>query len=89
MNRLEYLLTKLAEEAAEVSKDALKASQFGLNSDYMGSTNREKLHAELNDLLAVTKMLNTEYDFGYITDYDNMVPKINKVDKYWSYIKDS
>ena len=52
MNRLQYLLTKLAEEANEVGQIALKTQQFGVDEGMPGQpfTNAERTHQELNDL---------------------------------------
>lgn len=63
MNTQEYLLTHLAEEASEIVKDACKGLRFGLddidpNGD--GTTNRERLINELNDMMAIVKRLELE-----------------------------
>lgn len=61
MNREQYLLGKIAEEAAEVAQIALKAQQFGFDSfhpDDPDTTNLDLLRGELNDLLAVVGMLD-------------------------------
>lgn len=61
MNREQFLLTKLAEECNEVAQMALKCQQFGLEESKNGEfvTNRELLHAELNDIYASVEMLNS------------------------------
>lgn len=95
MNRLQYLLTKLAEEATEVAQIALKSQQFGLDerkeNDATQPTNKERIHAEINDLLGVIDMLNSEYGFNYNPNtIDNLYAranKITKVDKYYEYAK--
>jgi DNA-directed RNA polymerase subunit RPC12/RpoP len=61
MNTTEHLLTCLAEECAEVAKDAAKSLRFGLEERNVlnptGPTNRERLLDELNDLLAVVELM--------------------------------
>ena len=60
MNAIEYLLTKVAEEAAEVAMAAHKATLFGLENvnplNPEAGNNRQRLADELNDLIAVAKM---------------------------------
>jgi len=62
MTRLQLLLGKVAEEAAEVSQRALKAQQFGLDEVQTGQdqTNEQRLHGELIDLRAVIEMVEDE-----------------------------
>ncbi len=61
MNRLQYLLTKLAEEAAEIAQISLKTQQFGLDERYNdGLSNKERCHQELDDLNGVIQLLNDE-----------------------------
>lgn len=61
MNLTEYLLTCLGEEGAEIAQDCSKANRFGLDDVNIllpeGPTNRARLIAELNDLMAVTTIL--------------------------------
>lgn len=66
MNRLQFLLTKLAEESNEVSQMALKTQQFGLEEKYLEFSNRERLYQEITDFLTIIKMLNDFCDFGYV-----------------------
>lgn len=87
MNRLQFLLGKLAEEAAEVSQMALKTQQFGLHEIYhiQELTNAQRTHLELDDMMAIVHMLNTEFNFGYEVDRINISKKIAKVNKYAHY----
>jgi NTP pyrophosphatase (non-canonical NTP hydrolase) len=93
MTRAQYLLTKLAEECVEVAQIALKAQQFGLTERRdtktgevgVWPTNAERVHLELDDMLAIVNMLNTEFDFGYAPSYHHIADKIDKVNKYWTY----
>ena len=54
---VEELLYKLAEEAMEVGKEAMKAAQFGLDDYHEEVSNLERLANELNDLIAVVRLL--------------------------------
>ena len=87
MNRLQYLLTKLAEEATEIGQIALKTQQFSLDEicPNLPYSNKERCHQEVNDLLAIVEMLNREFNFGYIPDDGEIAAKINKVNKYYNY----
>lgn len=62
MNRLEHLLTILAEEAAEVAQRADKALRFGMTEIQPGQelTNLQRLHGELNDLAAAVEMVASD-----------------------------
>lgn len=86
MNRTTYLLSKIAEEAAEVAQMAAKTQQFGLQERYTitHDTNVERLKQELTDLLTVVGMLQTEtrFDFGVHVAQMNAV-KVDKVDHYY------
>lgn len=59
MNRLEFSLAKLAEEAAEVAHAALKANMFGMQNfnPMTGITNQEKLKTEIIDFYAAINLL--------------------------------
>lgn len=85
MNRKQYLLTKLAEEASEVAQIALKTQQFGFDEVKHSQTltNRERVFQELDDLFGILEMLNEEYDFGYFPDVKNVEAKKIKVNKYF------
>lgn len=87
MNRLQFLLMKLAEEASEVSQIALKNVQFGTDERYGSLTNAERCHNELNDLLTIVSMLNKECDFGFQENKDHQITKRSKVDYYYGYSK--
>jgi len=87
MNRLQYLLTKLAEEATEVGQIALKTQQFGVDEKMPGQpfTNAQRTHQELNDLFAIVDMLNDEFNFGFHIDGVHIHNKKKKVNKYAAY----
>lgn len=57
MNLTQYLLIKLAEEANEVSKEAMKGAQLGLTSLHKSQFNACHIRDELLDLVAVATML--------------------------------
>lgn len=62
LNKIDYLLVKLAEEAGEMAQDALKAVELGLTTVEPGKTlsNAQRLSGELIDVLAVLEMLADE-----------------------------
>ena len=90
VNRFQFLLTKLAEEATEVAQIALKTQQFGLDSEspYTGETNRLLLQKEFNDIWAVVSKLNKEFGVGCLIDTDLQINKDVKLEKYYQYSKD-
>lgn len=87
MDRLQYLLTKLAEEGAEVAQIALKTQQFGLDERCasMQESNKERCWKELDDLNGIIQMLNDEFDFGYTPSQIAINNKVAKVNKYAAY----
>lgn len=89
MSNEQYLLTKLSEECNEVGQMASKCQQFGLDEVYDGDgnilTNRQRLHAEMNDLLGVIDMLNAEEDFDFVPDPIAHLHKRAKIAKYRQY----
>lgn len=85
MNREQYILSKVAEEAVEVSKEALKAQQFGMQSshpDEPSITNRDRIVAELNDLLACVFMLDPSIAFEIEHANSRQAAKVLKVSEY-------
>lgn len=89
MSNLQYLLTKLSEECCEIGQMAAKCQQFGLDEIYTGEgntlTNRERLHAEINDLLGVVDKLNVEEGFQFTPDFCAKLKKQEKIDIYRQY----
>lgn len=87
MNRLQYLLIKLAEEGAEVSQIALKTAQFGLYEQHpnLEETNLERIQKELNDLFGIVEMLNTEFGCNLFENSILVKEKIHKVNHYAKY----
>lgn len=88
MNRVQYLLTKLAEEASEIAQIALKSQQFGVHEicpDLLES-NIERINKEFNDLLGVVCMINIELEYEALSPTDDFIEnKIRKVEKYYQY----
>ena len=86
MTKTQYLLCKLAEEASEVAKAALKAQQFGLEEVYpkTGQSNAERITEELNDLMGILVMLADD-NYKYVEDCGAIEEKIDKVEHYLKY----
>lgn len=81
MNRNQFLLTKLAEECAEVSQRALKQIQYGAQQIQTGSevkdgvaapveeaglTNAQRLYKEVEDFAVIIDLL---FDAGQLPDF--------------------
>jgi len=62
MNWSQYLLGKLAEEATEVAKEALKCQQQGVGSTYKGRPAIMELRNEFLECVAIIYMLETHSD---------------------------
>lgn len=62
MNKSDYLLTLIEEEAIEIAHRASKAMRFGLMEIQSGQphTNAHRLERELNDLRAVLELFHDE-----------------------------
>jgi hypothetical protein len=80
----QFLLCKIAEEAAELAQIALKAQQFGLSERYNnGPSNAERMAAEYTDLVACVAMLNVHLDGVKITaTMAGMDQKAERVKEY-------
>lgn len=94
MNRAEYLLAKLMEEAGEVTVAAGKCSVFGfddvnvLKRDVPGYPNNAELLAqEIDDLIGVREMMRRE---GLIraVSAERVAAKIAKVEKWMEYSRE-
>lgn len=93
MNKEEHLLACLAEECSEVIKEINKALRFGLDDFNPKDPNkiptRDKIEAELIDLLAVAEMLAYEGVLEPLDlDDDRIAKKQKKVNKYIKYARD-
>lgn len=88
MTNEQYLLTKLAEEGAEIAQIALKCQHFGLWETQPGRdlSNAQRLYGELNDLLGVLEKMNEEVEgFEYVVDDAALEAKSQKIDFYRKY----
>lgn len=84
MTRAQLLLGKLAEEGVEVAQIALKTQQFGMCEVRVGQslTNAQRIHLELDDLMAQIEMLNDECALGYLPNRERIEAKKNKVNQF-------
>ena len=73
MSMEQFFLTKLVEECAEVQQRALKQMQFGREEIQEGQTeeNRNRLRAEVDDLLSVI----------FMNEYMGNIPTISDLEK--------
>lgn len=91
MNRIEYLLTCLIEEAAEIQKAATKAQRFGLGDSppdvVRPTTNQDDLVAEIADLIGVVTLMEQELGISIVPDPDDLrvQAKIIKVRRFMDY----
>lgn len=85
MNRLQFLLSKLSEEASEVAQMCSKSSIYGLEHSKPRTevTNKDRLIDELNDLLAIVYMLESEFFETQVEDTEKLNAKYEKVEKYY------
>jgi NTP pyrophosphatase (non-canonical NTP hydrolase) len=86
MTTEQYLLSKLAEECGEIVQMALKSQYFGLDEVREGQdmTNRQRLNAEIDDLLIILTFLQMSGTFTYeeVGEKVSLAKKL-KVEKYW------
>ena len=85
MNKKQYYLTKLAEEAAELAQIALKCAQFGLEEVHPHTleANYEALQKEWNDVVACGVLIElTQPLFTTEVDEEVIEAKFEKVEKY-------
>lgn len=89
MNRTQHLLSKLAEECAEVAQIAIKTALFGMDDiwDSFTITNRQRIHAELNDLMSIIDMLNNEAGLSFTRDENDISLKKERVNFFAEYSK--
>ena len=88
MHKLDHIVAVIAEEASEITKEAMKIQRFGAKSinplDTKPVTSEQKLFDELNDLLATIEMyLEERYhchmSFTTLVDREKMEQKKAKV----------
>jgi hypothetical protein len=82
LTKIEYLLTCLNEECAEVQKESTKILRFGPSSHHPNSTvtNVDKLLKECIDILSIFELLKEER-FLYITKEQSQEMKKYKKEK--------
>lgn len=84
MNHEQHAFIKLAEEAGEIAKEALKIAQFGLDSvsPVDNISNRDKLRDELNDLFGTLRLVEQTSGFVFVPNEEKVAAKVEKVVKY-------
>lgn len=89
MNRLQYLLIKLAEECSEVSQMALKCAHHGIDNIKPEHTtpNHEMLKGELTDVAAIVDMLEVEFKLDLSPSVAGILKKVDKVNQFYGYSK--
>ena len=87
MNKIEHLLTCLAEECAEVIQRVTKANRFGLNEIEPGQdlTNAQRITKELYDVDALWQMLQDEGALASGLDAIAIMQKKEKIRRYMEY----
>lgn len=88
MNKSDYLLTLLAEEALEIAHRSTKALRFGLNEiqSLQEYTNAHRIEREINDLRAVLELLHAEQPFFRITpDRDQIEAHKKQILRFMEY----
>jgi NTP pyrophosphatase (non-canonical NTP hydrolase) len=82
MNRLDELLLILSEECAEIIQATSKCRRFGMDSEYNGQTNRQRLESELGDFLAMFKLLMQETNLSEAHIMECAEAKLIKVEQF-------
>jgi len=87
LNKEEYLLICLAEEAAEIQQAITKWLRFGKSDVHpkTGIENVEELRLELQDFIAILDMLAEEEIFDLSFIEEEIEAKKEKVEKYMKY----
>jgi NTP pyrophosphatase (non-canonical NTP hydrolase) len=85
MEQVKEILCITQEECAEVSQAISKIFRFGIDSEWNGKTNKQRLEEEVGDLYAMIEMLKQE---GIIDSEAVEVAKNKKLTKLtlWSSI---
>lgn len=88
MTRVQYLLTKLAEECNETGQRACKAAVFGINDVQPGvdkGDNASRLIEEFSHIVAYMQLLENE---GYIPDtidWDEVDKKKKELEQWYQF----
>lgn len=90
MNIIEYLLTSLSEECAEIIQDCAKSQRFGLDDVYPKKpelgTNFDRLQRELDDLEGIKEVL-AEYGVNFKRSRKRINEKKVKIKNYMEYAR--
>lgn len=86
LNKSVYLLVCLIEECAEVIQRACKAIRFGFDEIQPGQSlnNIERISGEMDDLLGVVRLLNTECNVYVLRQNETAIQ--NKMEKVQSFM---
>ena len=88
MNKEQHLLCKLAEECAELGKDAIKASVFGMDDQWQDlPSNRDAIINEFNDICGVMEMIFDTY-INDLISYSGIKDKKEKLERYMQYSRE-
>lgn len=93
MTNEQYLLGKLAEEAAGLAQIAIKAQQFGMREVFGAQnkdaelSNMQRIQSEYNDVIGVVRLLNQECDAGIEIAPADIAAKCAKVEKWRAYAR--
>lgn len=82
MNWTQYLLGKLAEEAVEVAKEALKNQQQGVDSPWKGKPAIYEVRKEMLEMVAIAQLLDQQSDVANALGalkYLSPIPSIDSV----------
>lgn len=84
MNKIDYLLVCLMEEAAEIQQAAAKALRFGLSNHHpeRNTTNCIELSKEIGDLNAVVELLNKEHSIDASEMIRSALQKADKAERF-------
>lgn len=85
MNKQQYYLMKLAEEASELAQVALKCAAFGMDEVHPNTLekNYEALVKEWNDVNACAILVETmDNRFDSVPDPELLEMKFHKIEKY-------
>jgi hypothetical protein len=82
MNQEQHAFLKLGEECNEVAMLCSKIIQFGLDSEYEGKTNRQRLTDELNDIMGCLLNLRVKTDFDFVEDREAVWVKYEKIEHF-------
>lgn len=70
MDTIAAKLSKLAEEASEVAKEAIKQMHFGKDTEWDGQKQKDRLRGEILDFMLITRILQTLGEIDPITEAD-------------------